>query len=789
MRQSWLLRYSLLVVAATTEALTHNYDAESNEVATSVLGQSPRVEVVVHEVIEQISGPGSSNDGIIDPTNTTAEGEAPALRIPTATPSSSLQRRQDDGQVQALSDQLQSLSQSATEAISSVSSSASSVSSSLAQSAQSIRQSADQARQSADQAIQSANQEADQANRQLSQTESSASSEMSQMSSSMSSRLSSVQSSASDAVSSARSAASQFAASQIQAARATAGIITDNPESPVEPDTPSFILSTTNFAIIIAASVVGTAVLSTVFTCLIVRCRYKKKAARSDQGEDGEKAPENSESSYDRPVAVRGTLRGIPSPRFPRFGRATVDDFKLPSLSPLLQSMREQRDTRDNFGTTLSGYTNLDDSTLSDQEAGNTKLAQPAPFRLQKDDVVGSATTVRLIRVNSAEKNQATASRDNLQTTPEPTPPVPMITIPYQSLRPTTESTEILPSTQTSMQNEAVIAEPPKSKQPPWEQRRYESPVYDESRDEERRTSSPLRRSASVTGAFGQTFGRRPTEQPYEDDEPRYGEQRVSPPLTRSSSVTETLSRRPSARLTASPDRFKFRDSSDLESNTSSMPNTPNVTSPGVSSRPSVRKPRPPYAQSQSTPNTTDTDSPTYSDRPSLQTPRPAYGPGQSTPSTSVARSPSVINSSSKRPNPHMSTGYETDIGKLCRTPSGKPKNGQGTFAGFPRIRPDLMRASTTTSTMKPRNYPVRATSALSLRTRNNPVPVRESTSAMSLRTRSNPLRDSTMPRSNDPNRGSSLMNRGRPYLDRPSLDERRGAREESRRPPRASFS
>lgn len=163
------------------------------------------------------------------------EQAAPALNTPQ--PTAPPQKRQDDGQVQALSQQLQSLSQSATQALSSVSSSASSAISLVSQSAQS-------ARQSADQAVRSANQNADDANRQLSQTQSSASSalsaassrasddlqrSMSSMSSRMASVAQSVQSSASSAISAAQAAASSraasvmnLAASQIQEARADA---------------------------------------------------------------------------------------------------------------------------------------------------------------------------------------------------------------------------------------------------------------------------------------------------------------------------------------------------------------------------------------------------------------------------------------------------------------------------------------------------------------------------------------------------------------------------------------
>lgn len=230
MQLSWLLRYSLLIVAATREASTYSHGAKpSIEVAPTTFEKDspPRgaglLEVAIPRVTEEQTGAGMHSTRTGNPTNEPGERELSVARIPRPTATPSLRKRQDDGQIQALSAQLQSLSQSATQAISSVSSSASSMLSLISQSAQSVRQSADQA-------TQSANQAADQANRELSQTRSSASSavsaanarasdQLSQSLVSMSSRISSAQSSASNAISSARVAASQFAASQIQAAQ------------------------------------------------------------------------------------------------------------------------------------------------------------------------------------------------------------------------------------------------------------------------------------------------------------------------------------------------------------------------------------------------------------------------------------------------------------------------------------------------------------------------------------------------------------------------------------------
>ncbi|KAI0485437.1 hypothetical protein F4859DRAFT_381521 [Xylaria cf. heliscus] len=595
MRQSWLLRCSLLIVVATGEALTYNHDTESSiEIAPSVLGQSPRVgdfvlhEVAVPEAIEEKAGFESLSDRTTVPTSVPVEREELALRIPRPTAIPSLRKRQDDGQIQALSAQLQSLSQSATQAISSVSSSASSILSQMSQSSQSIRQSADQARQSADQAIQSANQAADQANRQLSQTVSSASSAVSavsarasdqisqslaSMSSQISANLASAQSSASNAISSARVAASQFAASQIQAAQATVNGPSGNANSSVG-QAQSDSVSTSILAIAITVSIVGTAILSTLSTCLLLRYRRRKRSAR------GEKALESNERTYDQPVAVRGSI----SPRFPRFGRglrSTMDDFKLPSLSPLMRSMRAPRDTRFDGDSATSGYSDQEESASLTRDASDMDGAQPLAFRLQKDNGVSSATAVRLIRVNS-DKAKARSSMEIQPTRTESIPPLPMISVPYDSLKATPVSTQDQPATQSTSQIDNIITQPPKSKEPP-----------------------PIERRAS-TRSIGRAFD------------------------------AETSGSRPPTRLTATdPNRFRFRDSSDLESEESTPTNL------GTSTRP-----------------------PSNINVASLRTPRPATLSRQS------SRGDFII-------------------------PPGQPKNGKGTFATFPRIRTDLARGST----------------------------------------------------------------------------------------------
>lgn len=512
MQQSRLLRYSLLIVAATREVLTYNHVAKSSiEAAPSVLARElPVGGLDLHNAVTaQVMGRETSGP---------VEGEAPVLQIPKPTEMPSLQRRQDSGQIEALSAQLQALSQSATEAISSVSSSASSALSQMSQSSQSARQSAEQAAQSADQA-----------NRQLSQTQSSAASAVSaasacasdqisqslaSMSSQISVNLASAQSSASNAVSSARAAASQFAASQIQAFKAQASGIRDNTDSPGEPtQTPQTnTISTTNLAIIVTVSIVGTAALTTASSCLFLRYRRKK----SSSGEGGD--PTSKGEASEKPIAVRGSL----SPRFPRFGRdskSSVNDFKLPSLSPLVRSKKAQREIRSNIDLDFSGLNDQEgdgggkrSTDGPDNKRSGASGTEPSPFRLQKNNGVSSATAVRLIRVGS-EKDKSDSALSLREAATEPMPPPPVAAVPSQSSQMEPISVPMESTTEYTSRNDIAFTRFPRAQERP---------------SEERRTSV---RSTSNSDA-------------------------------------ETPGWRPPMRLTtASQNRFIFRDSSDLESN------------------------------------------------------------------------------------------------------------------------------------------------------------------------------------------------------------------------------
>ncbi|KAI0013270.1 hypothetical protein F4779DRAFT_444374 [Xylariaceae sp. FL0662B] len=428
MLRSRLLRCSLMIALVTIGVLGNNNVEESS--CSIALGPArmpeyeelwKRIEhiVVGNNVVERVP-----LDSLPDSTRKSPrERAAPALNTPQPTPPP--QKRQDDGQIQALSSQLQSLSESATQAISSVSSSASSVISRTSQSAQSVRQSADQA-------VRSANQNADEANRQLSQTMSSASSAASRASaqasdqisrsvSSMSSRLASMQSSATSAISAAREEASSsaanavnIAASQIQEARADASGVRGDANSIVS-QVQSNSVSGTSLAIIVVVSVVGSAIVTALISYFIVR--YRRKKRRVVEGEAA--AITTDEKPYEKPIAVRGSPPQ--SPRFTPWGSGSgypMDRLKLPTLSPFIKG-KKLMESPSIIGLATSGNNAKGDRGTTEEDAN---------FRLQKDKgSIKSATSVRIIRVGSqkAKANAKAEDENALVSVASPPPPVP----------------------------------------------------------------------------------------------------------------------------------------------------------------------------------------------------------------------------------------------------------------------------------------------------------------------------------------------------------------------------
>lgn len=418
------------------------------------------------------------------------EQAAPALSTPK--PTAPPQKRQDDGQIQALSSQLRSLSESATQAISSVSSSASSAMSLVSQSIQSVRQSADQA-------VRSANQNADNANRQLSQTQSSASSavsaatqrasddmsrSLSSMSSRISSNLASVQSSASSAISVARVEASSsaanavnIAASQVQGARADAtGVRGDASSGATQAQSNS--ISTTTLAIIITASVVGTAILTAIAVFSIVRYRRKKRGGR--EAEVPTIATNDREvQQYERPIAVRETLESA-IPRFTPFGGGTgypMDKFNLPdlSLTPFLKK-KTNEETPSTVGFARNSYPSTDGGEVP--ASNDVYGVSPTSFRLQKENNIKRATSVRIIRVGST-KGKAKASEDQ-RALLSPTPSIPRVPTPSSFAESTQEPALISPEIQQQFPDPPSPAKPPPAELPPVATRPVQDPEMEE---------------------------------------------------------------------------------------------------------------------------------------------------------------------------------------------------------------------------------------------------------------------------------------------------------------------
>ncbi|KAI1855161.1 hypothetical protein JX266_000026 [Neoarthrinium moseri] len=415
MTKSRLLYHALLIGLAATGSLakaalhddvnTPGSRAEEKvtEAARAVIWE--RVEYVV---VEREVTPRRVILERIPVSTAPAEGAAPALRIPE--PTAAPRKRQNDGQIQALSGEIQRLSISF--------SSVSSASQSISQSAQQVQQSADQAAREASQAISRTQssatsavaQASQQANDRIAQASSSFSSSMN---SQISVNLASVQASASRAVSAAQAEASSsmasavnVAMSQIQQAKAEATAVKGDATNFAD-QVQKNAVSTTNLAIIVAVSVSGAVILTSVMACLCLRYRRKRAARKAIDAYPDEK-------DYDKTVAVRGSPG---TSRFNPFSGGTypMDKLKLPVFSARSPKKPEPL----NFGFAVSDYSDLKDKTTistnekKSESTGGPKDVygvSPASFRLQKPPSVQNAETVRLIRVNSVKnKEQGTA--------------------------------------------------------------------------------------------------------------------------------------------------------------------------------------------------------------------------------------------------------------------------------------------------------------------------------------------------------------------------------------------
>lgn len=453
MLKSWLFQYTLLIGLVTTEACAENEADIETERLRSEVARTGHVEnetedlilrrvhhVIVQRISEAISEVRTEADeegsvlkrveyvvveGINEAMNearsiileripepTPAPAPAPVVLMPRTTPAP--RKRQDQGQVNALSDEISRLS-----------SSVSFVSSSLSSSIQGLRQSADDAIRSANQKADQANQSADQANQALQRTISSASSAVagaqqsandraSSLSSSFSSQLSlslsSAQASALRAISVAQNDADvsaqsvmNIAASQIQQARADA--------SGIRGDANNFVaqvqmnsVSAQNLVIILVVSIIGTVILTAVVCWLIVRTRRRKRENRDVTEILDEKVREEPDMGGAR-FNPYGGGTGYPMDKM---------ELKLPDFGPSASKPAEPL----NFGFAMSDFSVRTPASVrsppvtAKRDTINSDVygVSPQSFRLQKLPVTQRAEAVKLIRVGSSKKNQAIPS-------------------------------------------------------------------------------------------------------------------------------------------------------------------------------------------------------------------------------------------------------------------------------------------------------------------------------------------------------------------------------------------
>ena len=583
MLKSRLLYCNLLIGLATIKAWASDGHNGAEEWSGNPAQAPETIEAVIWErvqyiVVEREAIPKRVIlETLPNPTALPAR-DARRLKMPMPTPAP--QKRQDQGQINALSDEIRRLSGSITQ---------------VSQSASSISQSAQSARQSADQAVREANQNADQANQALSRTQSSASSAVSRasqqaddriaqasssFSSQVSANLASVRSSASSDISVASASASasaasamNIAASQIQQARADAsGVRVSEDESSwknvqanrkqgdannLVAQVQSNSISAQNLAIIVTVSVVGSVIVTAIIAFLVMRCRRRGRKNREAPPSSSMGLADEKSAAYDdgRPIAVLGVPPSAGPPS---------DKLKLPGFTPFTAK-------KEAFGNVGLATSDDSDGQIRTQTASKPDVygVGSQSFRLQKPPSVGRAETVRIIRVNSRKKDeQEKQQQQQQQQQPQPEvedeSPVPA---PAAAPAPTQESAQAPPPIQRkpappSQQWPESPSPAPTSPLPPTPQQRQQQllqpapplPMRSPARPAPARSTSGARYSVVTpkTPEFRIGAG--------DNNGPGY-----FPPSTRRSKRATIVS------ATAG---FKFRDSTDMQSD-ADLPRVP----------------------------------------------------------------------------------------------------------------------------------------------------------------------------------------------------------------------
>ncbi|RYO89662.1 hypothetical protein DL766_004074 [Monosporascus sp. MC13-8B] len=432
MLKSGLLHFCLLIALATIQVWANDNGAGT------LKGEVAVRQRVGNTVLSKGLEEGLlRSKGLLDSHYDARNRAAPAIGIPQPTAAS--QKRQEanddnDEEVRALSSQLQSLSQSATQAISSVSSSASSAISLMSQASQSIRQSADQA-------VRSASQNADEASRQMSQTKSSAANAVTSMSSRMSFERSSMQSSASSMVSAIQLQASASVAEardaarrQIESARASVSSAWAPAESEASSVGRSMAgsISGTTVAIIVVATIIGSAIISALATYFFMRYRRNRQAPMQES---------NLKDADVGPAAARSTPD---TPRFTPWGGGTypMDRMKLPDIGSVMKAKRTSGGSTNTIGLATSS----NGSGGQGGDNGDVYGVSPSSFRLQKPNNIERATSVRLIRVGSGKAKNNKGKEDGKALAQEPIPTIPASASAPSPAKPPPEASQRRPS-------------------------------------------------------------------------------------------------------------------------------------------------------------------------------------------------------------------------------------------------------------------------------------------------------------------------------------------------------
>lgn len=172
-----------------------------------------------------------------------------------------------------------------------------------------------------------------------------------------------------------------------------------------------------------STSVSGAVILTTVIAFLCLRYRRKRRENRENRENAREREAGRSTSRFSDRTSFRTEkdyerdFKDVEKPIAVRGGPPTApptNEFKLASVSP--PKKKKTTDEPLNFGFAVSDYSDVQPKEIEIQKPARDSRKDsykvfPSNFRFQKQSSVGSAETVRIIRINSNKNKAAEAEK------------------------------------------------------------------------------------------------------------------------------------------------------------------------------------------------------------------------------------------------------------------------------------------------------------------------------------------------------------------------------------------